>query len=393
MKEYRKSEWKWALKAIFIVAVLCVGVGIAVAAWDDTKSTGDALTAAEWNAQVTDQKTKITDDTSVPKNHIVNSGVLGFDWTDDEVSNTLTCSAGDSATDFFAAGTLNLVRIPTILTGKDADSVDGIEGSEIFKKDGSIAATGDFLPDTSGLRKLGSTTKRWGDIHSDNHRIINVLYGGFSVGQDFLPNSNENYTLGSETYKWDMVWARTVDFNSVCTDLMNRMSDGDYINFTDGISFNGASGQSIVNVAHLLPKTTGAGDLGSSALKFQSVYTGDIIAWDGLSGGIKCEQDWLPKTDDTYDLGSVSYYWNDMFLKGYIDLKGSLYTSTINEQPGGAGVTIDGCLIKDGYPYIPNHTPSTASETCAAGQICYDSSYTYVCIATNTWERAALSSW
>ena len=320
MKEYRKSEWKGALKAIFIVAVLCVGIGIAVAAWDDTKNTGDNLTAAEWNAQVTDQKNAV-------------------------------------------------------------------------KKDGSVAMEGDLLPDNTGIRKLGSTTKRWGDIYSDNHYIYNTLYGGFKVGQDFLPNADETHKLGNATYKWDMVWARTVDFNSVCTDLMNRMSAGDYINFTDGISFNGASGQSIVNVAHILPKTTGASDLGSSALKFRNVYTGNIIAWDGLSGGIKCEQDWIPKTNSTYDLGSVSYYWDNMFLNGYIDLKGSLYTSTISEQPGGAGVTIDGCLIKDGYPYIPNHTPSSASEACAAGQICYDSNYTYVCIATDTWERAALSSW
>jgi len=36
-------------------------------AWDDTKGTGDGLTAAEWNAHVTDQKTRITatvDDTT-----------------------------------------------------------------------------------------------------------------------------------------------------------------------------------------------------------------------------------------------------------------------------------------------------------------------------------------
>ncbi|MFC1621638.1 beta strand repeat-containing protein [Candidatus Omnitrophota bacterium] len=34
----------------------------------------------------------ITDDTSVPKNHLTNSGTLSFDWADDEVSDTLTSS-------------------------------------------------------------------------------------------------------------------------------------------------------------------------------------------------------------------------------------------------------------------------------------------------------------
>jgi hypothetical protein len=38
-------------------------------------------------------------------------------------------------------------------------------------------------------------------------------------------------------------------------------------------------------------------------------------------------------------------------------------------------------------------TPASASATGTAGQIAYDASYFYVCIATNTWERTALSTW
>lgn len=37
--------------------------------------------------------------------------------------------------------------------------------------------------------------------------------------------------------------------------------------------------------------------------------------------------------------------------------------------------------------------PATASSTGIAGQIAYDTSYVYICIATNTWKRAALSTW
>lgn len=264
-----------------------------------------------------------------------------------------------------ASADLPLAQIPATLTGKDADTVDGIEGAEIFKKDGSVAATGDFLPDTTGIRKLGSTLKHWGDMHSDNHYIHNVLYGGFKVAQDLLPNVTETHLLGSATYKWDIIWARTVDFNSVCTDLMNRMSAGDYINFTDGIEFNGAAGRSIINITHLLPKTTGASDLGSSTLKFRKVYVGDIIAWDGLSGGIKCEQDWLPFTTNTYDLGSASYYWENLFLNGYIDLLGSLYVDTIAERTAGVGVTIDACLIKDGLATAPISSTLTVAANDA----------------------------
>jgi len=37
--------------------------------------------------------------------------------------------------------------------------------------------------------------------------------------------------------------------------------------------------------------------------------------------------------------------------------------------------------------------PANASATGTAGQIAYDSSYIYICTATNTWRRAALSTW
>lgn len=43
---------------------------------------------------------------------------------------------------------------------------------------------------------------------------------------------------------------------------------------------------------------------------------------------------------------------------------------------------------------IPSPTvPGTAGATGSAGDISWDSSYIYVCVATNTWKRAALSTW
>lgn len=37
--------------------------------------------------------------------------------------------------------------------------------------------------------------------------------------------------------------------------------------------------------------------------------------------------------------------------------------------------------------------PSTASDTGTAGQMAYDSSYLYICTATNTWKRVGLATW
>lgn len=76
-----------------------------------------------------------------------------------------------------------------------------------------------------------------------------------------------------------------------------------------------------------------------------------------------------------------------------ISVNDKVKTDVIDEFQNNAGVTIDTCLIKDGYPHIPNHTPSAANDTGTAGQICYDASYIYMCVATDTWKRVAISTW
>ena len=38
-------------------------------------------------------------------------------------------------------------------------------------------------------------------------------------------------------------------------------------------------------------------------------------------------------------------------------------------------------------------TPASASDTGNQGDICWDADYVYVCVAANTWKRAAIASW
>ena len=42
---------------------------------------------------------------------------------------------------------------------------------------------------------------------------------------------------------------------------------------------------------------------------------------------------------------------------------------------------------------MPPSPPASATSTGTIGEITYDENYVYVCIATNTWKRSALSSW
>lgn len=80
-------------------------------------------------------------------------------------------------------------------------------------------------------------------------------------------------------------------------------------------------------------------------------------------------------------------------------------------QPTPIGTYIACIEVTDGAGIVPNDlqgriktpaqlslpkivtAPSTAASTGTAGTIAYDSSYFYVCTATNTWKRATLSTW
>lgn len=53
----------------------------------------------------------------------------------------------------------------------------------------------------------------------------------------------------------------------------------------------------------------------------------------------------------------------------------------------GTGVTATALRIS--APTVPG----SSSDTCSTGQVAYDTSYAYFCVATNTWKRTSLSTW
>jgi hypothetical protein len=67
----------------------------------------------------------------------------------------------------------------------------------------------------------------------------------------------------------------------------------------------------------------------------------------------------------------------------------------------GTGVTVNSDLdatapldvVGDTVRLRTARTPASASATGNAGEICWDTDYVYVCVATNTWKRTALSTW
>jgi hypothetical protein len=55
--------------------------------------------------------------------------------------------------------------------------------------------------------------------------------------------------------------------------------------------------------------------------------------------------------------------------------------------------TFAGDMTFTGKVIVPTKTPSAANDTGTTGQVAWDASYIYICIATNSWKRVAIAAW
>lgn len=65
----------------------------------------------------------------------------------------------------------------------------------------------------------------------------------------------------------------------------------------------------------------------------------------------------------------------------------NLYRSAANVLKTDDSLNVGADLI------LTTRTPASASAAGTAGTVCWDSSYIYVCTATNTWKRVAIATW
>ena len=187
------------------------------------------------------------------------------------------------------------------------------------------------------------------------------------------------------------------------------VADNDYAKFTA----NGLEGRSATEV-----KT----DLDVNSYKIFSVSTsGDHYRWNGSTNN-----------HENIKLVRGLTYYIDLSVSGHPfriqtsgnNTSGTLHTSGITHSDGSTGnsahnktsgrltftVPYDApdtlyyqCqshsgmhgkfLIVNSTNSAASYTPSSVSDTGTTGDIAYDSGYVYICVGTNSWKRAALSTW
>mgnify|MGYP003111283574 CR=1 FL=1 len=166
-----------------------------------------------------------------------------------------------------------------------------------------ISSSGNFVPVTTDGGALGSVSLNWSDLFLDSGAVVN-----FDSGDVTLTHSSNTLTIDGG----DVVLGEGFDISG---------------SFTSTGSF-------------------GRLELGGDAVINGNLTFGDANT-DSVSFGAEIDSNLIPNEDDTYDLGSATKAWQDLFLEGDITLTdaGSVKTSAGN-------LTIDSeaaNLVLDGH--------------------------------------------
>jgi len=137
--------------------------------------------------------------------------------------------------------------------------------------------------------------------------------------------------------------------------------------------------QSTSPAIHLNDSTPGGGSF--ALLNGGAIYSYGQIALRDTTNS---------QTAYTYSAGASGFH--NWFIAGTekvrLDPSGRILVGTSSDS-GGALLQVNGDRIRIGTA----KTPASATATGTTGEIAWDANYIYVCTATNTWKRTAISTW
>ena len=97
----------------------------------------------------------------------------------------------------------------------------------------------------------------------------------------------------------------------------------------------------------------------------------------------------LPQPPRFDDMGSVRRSLSTHLAR----IQQEIEQSSTHVLDNRADIDVRNSLNVQGDLTIATKTPSSASDTGTTGTIAWDSSYIYICTATDTWKRVAISTW
>lgn len=239
----------------------------------------------------------------------------------------------------------------------------GASGAEILFKVGNNGATTAMRIDNSGNVGVGMTPSSTAslavyDASGDNI----VLDAPFAPGQVDIRFGSSNPTA----LRMYASTALTVQPAGGAFQLFSNTSGG----FPGEVAFYSGANNNANIKFYTSPTST------NTAERMRINATGDI-SMGGMAPSAKLH---LQKTTEQFRVGydGSNYYSTTVSSTGGV---------TLNAVGSGSRFTFSDVIN------IPTATPSSASATGTTGDIAWDGSYIYICVGTNTWKRAAISTW
>lgn len=234
---------------------------------------------------------------------------------------------------------------------------------------------------------------------------------GFAAGDQWLNTSTQTMWSCVDASVGAAVWKSLYQRSSTALSLIPEES-ADEVQVAGSLVVDGAL-------------TAASADLSGDIAAAGANLSGDLAAANaGLSGNLTLPNAgvngptttglglWIKAANGTPVLVLYKASGNALRLDSggantYIDLRGSnllVIEATTNSprlvvlSSGNVGVGTASPTAKldvngDTIRLRTSKTPSSSSDTGNAGDVCWDSNYLYVCVAANTWKRAALSTW
>jgi hypothetical protein len=187
---------------------------------------------------------------------------------------------------------------------------------------------------------------------------------------------------------------RNVDTGTLTGDVYGPGSSTD----NAVVRFDGTDGKTLQNSVMIVDDSGNVYIPGKVGIGTDSPSENFVVS-NGGAEGLEIDPD---STNDR-----VYLTWYDRDLSVYTDafLRASEYDFSIGsaskvkiDTSGNVGIgttspseALD--VNSDAIRIRTSQTPATAGAAGTAGMICWDSDYIYVCVATDTWKRAALSTW
>lgn len=274
-------------------------------------------------------------------------------------------------------------NISTAIATKADEASPTFTGTATFN---DISVTG--TTETVTLSVTGSTVL--GDLDTDT-----VLFKA-DVASSLIPSVNNTHDIGAVGSQWKdlyldgKLYVDSINFNN--TDITATAAE---INYLDGVTsdiqtqLNDRLSKIGGTMTGDITMTTGTTiNFGSnSELQIERTNTASIIRDAGtnnlflLSNGDAV----VLGTDDPTFVNSVRAN-----IGGSVQL---YHDGTETVTTTSTGVNIVGQILTNDIRLDNPTVPTSATDTGSAGSIAWDADYIYVCTATDTWKRVAISTW